>query len=96
MVETTEKCEKKELRKRTENADIIDDTNNSENKNSGDDAESVREALSKEARRKMSELLRCGNERVELAAAKEIISAYSKEAEAERDDVRLEVVIRVV
>lgn len=52
--------------------------------------------LSKDARDKMEELLNCGNERVELAAAKEIMSAVSKTAEEDRSDIHLEVTIKVV
>lgn len=79
-----------------DNNDINENSDINENVNYIKDAEDIGKVLSEEARRKMSELLRCGNERVELAAAKEIISAYSKEAEAESDDVRLEVVIKIV
>lgn len=51
--------------------------------------------LSKEARQKMTELLSCGNERVELAAAKEIVSLFDKKTE-DTGDVRLEVTIKIV
>ena len=51
--------------------------------------------LSKEARQKMTELLSCGNERVELAAAKEIVSLFDKKADYS-GDVKLEVTIKIV
>ena len=51
--------------------------------------------LSKEAKQKMTELLSCGNERVELAAAKEIVSLFDKKAE-DSGDVKLEVTIKIV
>lgn len=51
--------------------------------------------LSAEARQKMTELLSCGNERVELAAAKEIVSLFDKKTE-DSGDVKLEVTIKIV
>lgn len=51
--------------------------------------------LSAEARQKMTELLSCGNERVELAAAKEIVSLFNKKTE-DSGDVKLEVTIKIV
>ena len=51
--------------------------------------------LSAEARQKMTELLSCGNERVELAAAKEIVSLFDKQTE-DSGDVKLEVTIKIV
>lgn len=51
--------------------------------------------LSDEAKQKMTELLSCGNERVELAAAKEIVSLFDKKTE-DSGDVRLEVTIKIV
>lgn len=51
--------------------------------------------LSDEARQKMTELLSCGNERVELAAAKEIVSLFNKSAEND-NDIKLEVTIKIV
>ena len=52
--------------------------------------------LSKEAHKKINELLNCGNERVELAAAKELLSAYSKETDSDNSDIHLEVTIKVI
>lgn len=52
--------------------------------------------LSKEAHKKINELLNCGNERVELAAAKELLSAYSKESDSDNSDIHLEVTIKVI
>ncbi len=52
--------------------------------------------LSYDARQKMSELLACGNERVELAAAKEIIAEYNKSNEAEDKNIHLTVTIKVI
>lgn len=52
----------------------------------------------KEARKKLEELLTCGNERVELAAAKELISIWEKD-DGDKDDDReisLEVTIKIV
>lgn len=49
-----------------------------------------------EANKKMSELLTCGNERVELAAAKEIISAFSKTVENDDNEINLKVTIKIV
>ena len=51
--------------------------------------------LSDEARQKMIELLSCGNERVELAAAKEIVSLFDKKTE-NNNDIKLEVTIKIV
>ncbi len=51
--------------------------------------------LSDGARQKMIELLSCGNERVELAAAKEICSLFDKKADDD-SDVKLEVTIEIV
>ena len=52
--------------------------------------------LSKEAHKKINELLNCGNERVELAAAKELLSAYSKESDSDNSNIHLEVTIKVI
>lgn len=51
-----------------------------------------------DARKKLEELLTCGNERVELAAAKELISIWGKEEEQKSDDkdIGLEVTIKIV
>lgn len=51
--------------------------------------------LPKEAKKKMTELLSCGNERVELAAAKEIVSLFNKQDESD-GDIKLEVTIKIV
>lgn len=51
----------------------------------------------KEARKKLEELLTCGNERVELAAAKELISVWEKDDSKEDDrEISLEVTIKIV
>ena len=52
--------------------------------------------LSKDVQEKMEQLLNCGNERVELAAAKEIMSALSKTVEEDKSDIHLEVTIKVI
>ena len=52
--------------------------------------------LSKKAHKKINELLNCGNERVELAAAKELLSAYSKESDSDNSNIHLEVTIKVI
>lgn len=49
----------------------------------------------KNARQKLFELLNCGNERVELAAAKELISLLSKDAENDENNIQLEVTIKI-
>ena len=50
--------------------------------------------VSEEAQQKLTELLCCGNERVELAAAKELVSMFSKTAEEDRE-ISLEVNITI-
>lgn len=47
---------------------------------------------------KLQTLLHCGNDRVELAAAKELLSVFENEARQQdrTQDVRLEVDIRIV
>ena len=45
------------------------------------------------AYQKLSELLNCGNERVELAAAKELMGFTEKSGD---NDIRLEVTVKVV
>lgn len=59
--------------------------------------EEVKEISAKE---KLKTLLTCGNERVELSAAKEILAmeerAKAESKEAENGDIRLEVVIEVI
>ncbi len=47
--------------------------------------------ITDEAQDKLNELLKCGNERVELAAAKEIMTMYGKQSESDDKEVRLEV-----
>ncbi len=51
--------------------------------------------LTNEAKQKMMELLSCGNERVELAAAKEIVSMLDKTDDGDKD-ISLEVTIKIV
>lgn len=59
--------------------------------------EEVKEISAKE---KLKTLLTCGNERVELSAAKEILAmeerAKAESKEAENGDIRLEVVIEII
>lgn len=50
--------------------------------------------VSKEAQQKLTELLCCGNERVELAAAKELVSMFSKTTE-DMGEISLEVNITI-
>lgn len=45
---------------------------------------------------KLNELLTCGNERVELSAAKELLSMLDDDAEKEETKVELEVTIKVL
>lgn len=52
--------------------------------------------LSSDARQKLTELLSCGNERVELAAAKELLSVLEKEEDNTDNDIKLEVTIKIV
>lgn len=52
--------------------------------------------LSKDVQEKMEQLLNCGNERVELAAAKELMTAFSKGKEENNGDIHLEVTIKVI
>ncbi len=55
---------------------------------------SEKKAPQAEATEKLGELLHCGNERVELSAAKEILAMAEESAEQEK--LELEVTIRVV
>lgn len=50
----------------------------------------------KEITDKMHMLLHCGNERIELAAAKELLSLAEAEATKKDDGIKLDVTIRVV
>lgn len=52
--------------------------------------------LSQEAHKKINELLNCGNERVELAAAKELLAAFSKESDSDNTDIHLDVTIKII
>lgn len=45
---------------------------------------------------KLHHLLHCGNERVELAAAKELLNLAESEALKEKDNIKLDVNIKVV
>lgn len=56
----------------------------------------IENELSLEAKNKMNELLNCGNERVELAAAKELLSAYTKSENDTDTDINLEVTIKII
>ncbi len=51
--------------------------------------------ISDQAYQKLSELLKCGNERVELAAAKELVSMFSRADRDDCDDINLEVTITI-
>lgn len=53
------------------------------------------ERLTADAYDKLTELLTCGNERVELAAAKELISMTQKD-NGDDKDIKLEVTIKVI
>ncbi len=55
---------------------------------------SEKKAPQAQAAEKLGELLHCGNERVELSAAKEILSMAEDMAEQEK--LELEVTIRVI
>ncbi len=50
----------------------------------------------KQAAAKLGELLDCGNERVELSAAKEILAMAEEREKDEAEKVQLEVTIRIV
>lgn len=50
--------------------------------------------ISEEAQNKLTELLCCGNERVELAAAKELMAMYGKGAETD-NQISLDVTITI-
>ena len=49
-----------------------------------------------QATAKLRELLHCGNERVELSAAKEILAKIAEEEKDEPNNIELQVTIRVV
>lgn len=53
-------------------------------------------SISDNAVEKLRELLTCGNERVELAAAKELIALLGKEDENNDKDISLDVTIKIV
>lgn len=52
-------------------------------------------SITDEARKKLTELLSCGNERVELAAAKELVSIFSKAEDTDDNEINLEVTITI-
>lgn len=56
--------------------------------------ENAKTSLYEKAHMKINELLNCGNERVELAAAKELLTVDAKDGSD--NNVRLEVTIKVV
>lgn len=56
--------------------------------------ENAKTSLYEKAHMKINELLNCGNERVELAAAKELLTDDAKDGSD--NNVRLEVTIKVV
>ena len=51
--------------------------------------------LSDDAQNKLTELLTCGNERVELAAAKELMAIYGKATEEDDREISLDVNITI-
>lgn len=54
-----------------------------------------KEVITNEAKNKLTELLSCGNERVELAAAKELVSMFAKDEESADNEINLEVTITI-
>lgn len=54
-----------------------------------------KDIITNEAKNKLAELLSCGNERVELAAAKELMSMFTKEEEPDDKEINLEVTITI-
>ncbi len=54
-----------------------------------------KDIITNEAKNKLTELLSCGNERVELAAAKELMSMFAKEEEPDDKEINLEVTITI-
>ena len=61
-----------------------------------DESEEPEPKISDKAYDKLVQLMSCENERVALAAAKEIMSIYEKEDAAADGNVSLEVTIKVV
>lgn len=61
-----------------------------------DESEKPEAKISDKAYDKLVQLMSCENERVALAAAKEIMSIYEKEDAAADGNVSLEVTIKVV
>ena len=57
--------------------------------------ETVQESGSQDAVAKLNQLLHCGNERVELSAAKELLALQDAEAE-QKQEVTFTVEIRVI
>ncbi len=49
-----------------------------------------------EAYQKLADLLTCGDDRIELAAAKELMSIYAKSEDNTEKDIKLEVTIKVI
>ncbi len=54
-----------------------------------------KDIITNEAKNKLTELLNCGNERVELAAAKELVSMFTKDDEDDNGEINLEVTITI-
>lgn len=57
---------------------------------------SAKSRIPKQAEDKLGELLHCGNERIELSAAKEILALAEEKEKTENEKVELEVTIRIV
>ena len=60
------------------------------------ESEGTEPKISDKAYDKLVQLMSCDNERVALAAAKEIMSIYEKEDAAADGDISLEVTIKVI
>lgn len=72
----------------TEEKELINDNRN--------ESEEPEPKISDRAYDKLVQLMSCENERVALAAAKEIMSIYEKEDTAADGDISLEVTIKVI
>ena len=49
-----------------------------------------------DAYKKLADLLTCGDDRIELAAAKELMSIYAKSEDNTDKDVKIEVTIKII
>lgn len=72
----------------TEEKELMNDNRN--------ESEELEPKISDRAYDKLVQLMSCENERVALAAAKEIMSIYEKEDTAADGDISLEVTIKVI